>query len=303
MSAWVTENFMTTQPSIQPSIDPFEPVPLRDNFYQSCAFFPLPFALITTTNEQGFTSIGPYALQFPLQICEHYSMLLVTRAGSNTAVNLRRNGKCALNYIEFDRDLLKSVVDLGYPGVSPEKKMQDTPFTMIKTPTPQFADDPDYPLILEEAFQVFECVVDGEFEYRPAREADASLVEDFIPLRIENIMLRQSFKKKLDDRDEFPDMPISYGFRGGSEFWFAHHEKPFHYPLPRGKELEPEFVFQIANKLEPGIRFTREACAALVVIPAPFLEPALGVFITKARKRGVGTVDLDFVRSANTRWS
>jgi hypothetical protein len=40
-----------------------------------------------------------------------------------------------------------------------------------------------------------------------------------------------------------------------------------------------------------------------VVIPAPFLEPALGVFITKAKKWGVDTVDLDFVRSANTRWS
>ena len=94
---------MNTKPSILPSTDPFEPVPLRDNFYQSCAFFPLPFALITTTNERGFTSIGPYALQFPLQIAEHYSMLLVTRAGSNTAINLRRNGKCALNYIEFDK--------------------------------------------------------------------------------------------------------------------------------------------------------------------------------------------------------
>ena len=83
-------------------------------------------------------------------------------------------------------------------------------------------------------------------------------------------------------------MPISYGFRGGSEFWFARHEEPFHYPIPRGKELEPEFVFQIANKQDPGVRFTREACAALVVIPAPFLEPALGVFITKAKKQGVG---------------
>jgi flavin reductase (DIM6/NTAB) family NADH-FMN oxidoreductase RutF len=294
---------MSAKPSVLPARDPFEPVPLRDNFYQSCAFFPLPFALITTTNDVGFTSIGPYALQFPLQIAEHYSMLLVTRAGSNTAVNLRRNGKCALNYIEFDRGLLESVVDLGYPGVPPEKKMENTPFTMIKTPTPGFCDDPEYPLILEEAFQVFECTVDGEFEYRPAREAHASLVEDFIPLKVENIMLRQSFKKKLDARDAFPDMPISYGFRGGSEFWFAHHEEPFHYPIPRGKELEPEFVFQIANKLDPAIHFTHDACAALVVIPAPFLEPALGVFITKAKREDKDTVDLDFVKSANTRWS
>jgi len=294
---------MTAKPSIQPSNDPFEAVSLRDNFYQSCAFFPMPFALITTMNERGFTSIGPYALQFPLQISEQYSMLLVTRAGSNTATNLRRNGKCALNYIEFDKDLLKSVVELGYPGVAPEKKMENVPFTMIKTPTPQFSEDPDYPLIIEEAFQVFECVVDGEFKYHPAREAEASIAEDFIALKVENIMLRQSFRKKLGNRDEFPDMPISYGFRGGSEFWFAHHEKPFHYPVPRGKELEPQFIFQVANTLDPDVRFTREACTTLVGVPAPFLESALGVFITKAKKQGVGLVDLDFVQSANTRWT
>ncbi|MDP6436950.1 MAG: hypothetical protein QF803_02065 [Gammaproteobacteria bacterium] len=294
---------MATKPSIQASKDPFKPVPLRDNFYQSCAFFPMPFALITTTNENGFTSIGPYALQFPFQISEQYSMLLVTRAGSNTATNLRRNGKCALNYIEFDEKLLESVVGLGYPGVLPEKKMEDTPFTMIKTPTPRFRDDPEYPLIVEEAFQVFECVVDGEFEYHPQREIEASLVEDFIALKVENIMLRESFKKKLDHRNEFPDIPISYGFRGGSEFWFARHEKPFHYPIPRGKELEPEYVFQVANRLDPAVRFTREACAALVVIPTPFLESALGVFVNKAKKQGTGIVDLNFVRTANTRWS
>lgn len=294
---------MTAKPSTEPSTDPFESIPLRDNFYQSCSFLPFPFALITTTNEDGFTSIGPYALQFPLQIAEQYSMLLVTRAGSNTATNLRRNGKCALNYIEFDKNLLESVVELGYPGVPPEKKMEDVPFTMIKTPTPQFSNDPEFPLLVEEAFQVFECVVDGEFEYRPIRETAPSLVEDFIALRVENIMLRQSFKEKLDNRDKFPDMPISYGFRGGSEFWFARHEKPFHYPLPRGKELEPEFVYQVANKLDPEISFTMDACKQLVVIPAPFLEPALGVFITKAKKWDTTTVDLEFVKSANTRWS
>jgi flavin reductase (DIM6/NTAB) family NADH-FMN oxidoreductase RutF len=283
--------------------DRFEAVPLRDNFYQSCAFFPMPFALITTTNEHGLTSIGPYALQFPLQVCERYSMLLISRANSNTAVNLRRNGKCALNYIEFDEELLKAVVDLGYPGVTPEQKMRSSPFALTKSPTPRFRDDPDFPLIVEAAFQVFECTVDGEFHYHPARDTDAALAEDFLALTVENILLRASFRRKLEKREEFPDMPLSYGFRGGSQFWFARHERPFHYPIPRGKELELEFVVQVANRLHPGVRFTRDACAVLTSIPAPFLEAALGVFITKALKQGVSVVDLEFVRAANTRWS
>jgi len=150
---------------------------------------------------------------------------------------------------------------------------------------------------------VFECVVDGEFKYHPARETDPSLAEDFIALRVENIMLRQSFKKKLDSRDEFPNMPISYGFRGGSEFWFTSHAEPFHFPLPRGKELEPDFIYQIANKLDPGVHFTIEACSLLVGIPPAFLEAALGVFVSKAKQQGTDTVDLDFANSLNTRWS
>ncbi len=115
-------------------------------------------------------------------------------------------------------------------------------------------------------------------------------------------MLRESFKEKLEHRNEFPDMPISYGFRGRREFWFARHEKPFHYPLPQGKELDPKHVSQVANSLNPEVHFTQEACAALVVIPESFLEPALDLFITKAKQQGTDTVDLNFVKTANTRW-
>lgn len=40
----------------------------RDNFYQSTSFFPMSFAMITTVNEQGVTSIGPHSLTFPFDL-------------------------------------------------------------------------------------------------------------------------------------------------------------------------------------------------------------------------------------------
>jgi flavin reductase (DIM6/NTAB) family NADH-FMN oxidoreductase RutF len=267
----------------------------KDNFYQSVSFFPMPFALITTVNERGTTSIGPHSLAFPFEVTEQPSMMLVSRASSNTATNLRRTGKCALNFIEFDKKWLESVVSLGYPGQTPEEKMKDIPFTLTATPTQGFRDDPDYPLIIKEAFQVYECVTDGKFEYKPHRVADAPLVESFFALRIKDVLLKESCKRRLDSGHEFPDMPISYGFRGGNEFWFTRHGKPFRIPVPRDKGPPHQQVYYMANKQDPQVRFTEGACKELTGVPKPFLSAALKGIIKEAKDQRVTMVDESFL--------
>jgi flavin reductase (DIM6/NTAB) family NADH-FMN oxidoreductase RutF len=283
--------------------DPLVPVSIRDNFYQSSAFFPMPFALITTKNEAGVTSIGPYSLVFPLDISEEHSMLLVSRASSNTATNLRRNGKCALHWIEFDKPLLQTVVDLGYPGVPPEEKMRDVPFELMPSPTPQFRDDPDFPLLIKGAFQIFECELDGRFEYHPVRRAPRQLVEDYLALKVKNILMPESFRTKLLERQVFPDMPISYGFRGGKEFWFVRHGEPFHLPVPKGKGMGLPGIYRMANSLDSEVEFTGDACELLTAVPRPFVESALKVFVEMAKEGKVSKVDAEFINSTRTRWS
>ncbi|MCL4791326.1 MAG: hypothetical protein KJ040_04665 [Gammaproteobacteria bacterium] len=283
--------------------DPLVPVSIRDNFYQSSAFFPMPFALITTKNEAGITSIGPYSLVFPLDISEEHSMLLVSRASSNTATNLRRTGKCALHWIEFDRPLLQTVVDLGYPGVPPEEKMRDVPFELVPTPTPEFRDDPDFPLIIKGAFQVFECVLNGSFEYHPVRVAGPTLIEDYLALKVQNILMPESFRDKLRERREFPDMPISYGFRGGKEFWFVRHGEPFMVPVPEGKGMGLPGIYRMANSLDADVQFTEDACQILTAVPRPFVAAALKIFVDMAKEGKVPKVDADFINSTRTRWS
>jgi flavin reductase (DIM6/NTAB) family NADH-FMN oxidoreductase RutF len=277
--------------------EPFVNVPVRDNFYQSSSFFPMPFALITTINERGTTSIGPHSLVFPFDISESHSMMLVSRASSNTATNLRRVGKCALNFVEFNRDWLKLIVDLGYPGQTPEEKMKDMPFKLVPTKTKEFADDPDYPLIMQDAFQVYECVMDGTFEYHPSRQAAAPLIENFFALKVENVLLKETFKQKLDNRREFPDMPLSYGFRGGDEFWFAQHSQPLFFPVPRNKGQAHGKIFYMANKINPEVRFTEDACKQLVNVPTVFLDTVLKGLTEEANKQGVKMIDVDFVKA------
>ncbi len=280
--------------------EPFEELGVKDNFYQSTAFFPTPFALITTVNEDGVTSIGPHSLVFPLDISESHSMLLVSRAGSNTAMNLHNGSKCALNYIEFDREWLKSVVALGYPGQTPDAKMQDIPFELINTPDQRFAFDPLFPLVMQDAFQVFECEVDDSFEYRPKRAAQPQVVGNFFALRIENILMKASWKQKLDQREEFPDMPISYGFRGGKDFWFVRHGKPFGIPIPRGKGQSSSRIYYMANKLDPEVRFTEEACRKLAEIPPAFIDVALEGIIKEAKEQSLSMVGGEFLAQLET---
>lgn len=277
--------------------EPFVHIPVRDNFYQSSSFFPMPFALITTINERGTTSIGPHSLVFPFDISESHSMMLVSRASSNTATNLRRTGKCALNFIEFNRDWLKHVVDLGYPGQTPEEKMEGVPFRLRKSPTPEFREDEEFPLIMADAFQVYECVMDGKFEYHPHREAAAPLVENFFALRVEKVLLKEDFKEKLDSRQKFPDMPLSYGFRGGEEFWFAKHNQPFFIPVPRDKGQDHSRIYYAANKIDPEIRFTEDACMMLTSIPQVFLDVILKGIVDTAKAQGVSMIDANFVKA------
>jgi flavin reductase (DIM6/NTAB) family NADH-FMN oxidoreductase RutF len=267
----------------------------KDNFYQSVSFFPMPFAMITTINERGTTSIGPHSLVFPFDISESHSMMLVSRASSNTATNLRRTGKCALNFIEFDDEWLKTVVALGYPGQTPEDKMKDIPFELEESPNEIFQDDPDYPLIMKDAFQVYECETDGTFEYKPYREAAPPLVEGFFALQVKNVLLKESIKKKLDNRREFPDMPLSYGFRGGSEFWFTRHSQPFYIPVIRSKGSEHSQIYYMANKVDRQVRFTEDACKRLTNVPNLFLEVVISGLIVEAKKQQISMIDADFV--------
>jgi len=277
--------------------EPLVQMHAKDNFYQSVSFFPMTFACITTINERGTTSIGPHSLIFPFDISEAHSMMLISRASSNTATNLRRVGKCALNFIEFNKDWLKAVVDLGYPGQTPEEKMKDVPFELMKTHNPKFSDDPDFPLLMKDAFQILECVVYGTFKYEPKREAAAPLVESFFSLKIESVLMKESFKKKLDNREEFPDMPISYGFRGGNEFWFTRHSAPFNFPVPRDRGPDHASILYMANTLDPAVRLTEEACKALTSVPKAFIEVVLEGIIDEAKKQGVSMVDQNFIEA------
>ncbi len=275
----------------------FVEIPLRDNFYQTSAFIPMSFALVTTVHEGGETGIGPHALLYPFHVTQPYSMLLISRTSSATAGNIRRTGKCALNYIEYDRDWLSGVTRLGYPGRPIAEKQADMPFRLVPSPSPDRA-GPDTPAIIAEAAQVMECTLDRSYELDPPAAQNSDGASRFV-LTVDTILLKPRFSEALDGGPSMPNMPVFYGFRSRGDFWFAEHSAPFAIAAPQVKGQEVQTVWYIANRIDPGVRFTREACSKFTEVPPPFLKTVLSEVIKVARAKDVSLVDLDFVETLN----
>ena len=144
------------------SNEPFVVSPMRDNWYQTSSYYVSSFALITTVDENGLTSIGPYQLSFPFEVIERRSWMVVSRPNSNTHKNVSRTLKCAMNFIEYDREKIEMILKFGFPGQEPEEKMAYNDYELIDSPTPGRESNDIYPKIIKDAYQVYECTLDIE---------------------------------------------------------------------------------------------------------------------------------------------
>jgi flavin reductase (DIM6/NTAB) family NADH-FMN oxidoreductase RutF len=277
----------------------FDTVDLVDNFYQACAFIPMSFALVTTVHENGETGIGPHALLAPFSITQPYSMMLISRNNSGTAANIRRNGKCALNYVEYSEADLRGIAKMGYPGMSLADKEAANPYTMIDSPTPENAADPEFPKIIREAYQVMECTWDDSFGLHQVTDAKGNNYDGHFNLRIDQLLMQREFVPGIEQGAIFPNMPIFMGFRANRGFWFAEHSEPYTIELPKIEGMEYQSIFYMANRINADVDFTEEACRKLVGIPQPFMREALSGIVDRALADGVACVDaayLDTIR-------
>ena len=112
--------------------DKFKDLRIVDNFYQTSSFFPMPTLLISTLDEEGNTTCGAYSLCFPYYIAgkDSYTMLLECRNSSNTAQNILRTKKCAINFLPDNYSYFKEIVRLGFPGETSKEKMSKFKFSV-----------------------------------------------------------------------------------------------------------------------------------------------------------------------------
>ncbi len=276
--------------------DSFVPSPLRDNWYQSSSFYGSSFALITSVDEAGVTSIGPYQLSFPFEVIKRRSWMVISRPSSNTVTNVRRTLKCALNFVEYDKAQIETILKFGYPGQPPAEKMAYNTFTLVDSPTPGRT-GPGLPKIIGEAYQVFECTLDVD------RIAENPILRDsasaHLLLNIDNILVKQLWKGRIDGSgDNMPRIPLTYGFRGGATFWFGETQPAYKLPIP-DLGARHEVVHYEANRIDDNVRFTLDASKQLTGIPRPFLRQVLEGIVRQAKNRGVAEIGPEFLEVLN----
>ena len=287
-------------------MDKLKELRIVDNFYQTSAFFPMPTILISTLSENGQTNLGAYSLCFPYYIAgkDYYAMILECRNSSNTAQNILRTKKCALNFIPDNRKYFKEAVRLGFPGDTTEEKMKDCIFTLIDSSISN-----DRPKVMQESYQVFECTWDDSLEnaykdkpgnldgYKPPYRNFNGITSEFgahFILKIDKILMQEKYHNSIVNgvkSNNFPSVPVDYGYRDSTNFWYTKFKKPISEKIPEKNDGDVKSVIYAADRIDPDIKFTPEACAKLTKIPRIFLKPALTQMVKIAKEEGFTLID------------
>lgn len=283
----------------------FKDLRIVDNFYQTSSFFPMPTVLVGTISENGKTNLGSYSLCFPYYIAgkEYYAMILECRNSSNTAQNILLGSRVSLNFIPDDRKYFREAVRLGFPGDTTDEKMKDCIFTLEKGEA-----EGARPLIVKEAFQVFECTWESSLEdahldkpgqldgyeppYRNFNGITSKFGAHFI-LKIDKILMKEKYYDSIVGgvtAKNFPSVPVDYGYRDSTNFWCSAFRKPFPEKI-QAKDGDVNSVKYAAKRIDPEVTFTDEACARLVKIPRIFLKAALTQMVNIAKEEGIAVID------------
>ena len=203
----------------------FENLRIVDNFYQTSLYFPMPTLVVSTLCEDGSTSLGPYSLCQPYYVAgrEYYAMLLCCRNSSNTAQNLLRNGKCALNFVDDKPATFRECVKLSWPGDKPEDKMPGCKFRREKSQIEEETGE-KRPEVLTDAIQVIECtwmrdldnaqndlpgVLDG---YAPPYHDFNGITSQFgahFILRVDRILMKKRYSDAIINGVKGRDFPTA----------------------------------------------------------------------------------------------
>ena len=271
----------------------FENLRVVDNFYQTSLFFPMPTVIISTLCEDGTTTLGPYSLVQPYYVAgkDYYAMLLCCRNSSNTAQNILRTGKCALNFIDDKPKNFKEAVKLSWPGDKPSEKMPKCNFKLEKSMIEEETGEAR-PQVLTDAIEVIECTwmreldgadkdMAGELNgYEPPYHDFNGITSKFgahFILRVDKILMKKKYSDAIINgvkAKDFPALPVDYGYRDSKNFWF-HRKTKMRAELLQMRKASLESVRYAADRADDKIKFTDEALMTILGVPRVFLSVVL----------------------------
>ena len=276
----------------------FENLRVVDNFYQTSLFFPMPTVVISTLCEDGSTTLGPYSLVQPYYVAgkDYYAMLLSCRNSSNTAQNILRNGKCAINFVDDKPSTFKECVKLSWPGDKPEDKMPNCQFKLEAGQA-----EGQRPMVLTDAIQVIECTWVRELDnaqndapgclngYEPPYHDFNGITSKFgchFILKVDKILMKKKYSDAIINgvkASDFPNLPVDYGYRDSKNFWF-HRKRRMRAELLPIRKQSLESVRYAADRADDKVKFTDDALEMILNVPRVFLPLVLKGCVEWARE-------------------
>ena len=295
----------------------FENLRIVDNFYQTSLYFPMPTVVISTLCEDGSTNLGPYSLIQPYYVAgkDYYAMLLCCRNSSNTAQNILRNGKCALNFIDDNPKTFKEAVKLSWPGDKPEEKMPKCNFKLEKSLINEETGE-ERPMVMSDAIQVIECTWVRELEgadkfvagetsgYEPPYNDFNGITSKFgahFILKVDKILMKKKYADAIVNgvrAKDFPALPVDYGYRDSKNFWF-HRKTRMRAELLQMREASLESVRYAADRADDTVKFTDEALMTILNVPRVFLSLVLKGCVDWAKENGVTLITEEHMKIIN----
>jgi len=296
----------------------FENLRIVDNFYQTSMFFPMPTVLISTLCEDGTTNLGPYSLVQPYYIAgkDYYAMLLECRNSSNTAQNILKTGKCAINFITDEPKYFKEAVKLSWPGDKPSEKMPKCNFKLEKSLIEEENPEDVRPQVMSEAFQVLECTwvreldgadkdMPGELNgYEPPYHDFNGITSKFgahFILKIDKILMKKKYSDAIINgvrACDFPRMPVDYGYRDSKNFWY-HRGRRMRAELLQMRQASLESVRYAADRADDKVKFTDDALMTVLAVPRVFLPLVLKGCVEWARENDVELITAEHMQIIN----
>lgn len=284
----------------------FEDLRVVDNFYQTSLFFPMPTVVISTLCEDGSTNLGPYSLVQPYYIAgkDYYAMLLECRNSSNTAQNILRTKKCAINFVNDDRKSFKECVKLSWPGDKPEEKMPKCNFKLETSMIEEKDPSDKRPMVVSDCFQVIECTwmdnLDNASNDKPGQLSGyegpyhdfngitSKFGAHFI-LRVDKILMKKKYSDAIINGvkwNDFPHVPIDFGYRDSKNFWYCKRS----HMIPELLAIRPQTLDSVryaADRADDKVKFTDDALKTILNVPRVFLPVVLKGCVSWAKENNV----------------
>lgn len=112
-------------------------------------------------------------------------------------------------------------------------------------------------------------------------------------LKIDKIRMKEKYYGSIINgvkANGFPRVPVDYGYRDSTNFWYTKFKKPIPEKI-QAKEGDVQSVIYAAERIDPNVKFTKEACAKLTKIPRVFLKAALTQMVEIAKEEGISLID------------